>query len=296
MDAAIVGMATTVHSLTTALLLTSFLLAVSGLSVRAAGRRARSGASVSKSRLPAREKEATAAARAEAPPLTAPWLQAIKKALNHGGTQRKRDRTSSQRKHVQIATVDPITGRPSVRTVVFRGFMPRKYVDDTARSGEESCCLMFITDDRSAKYQHLGGGDSSGAPIECCWWLQEAGVQFRIAGSAVLATARSEEPILRAAVDDVWSRLGPSTRHQFVWPHPGAPVGAAVATASKEDDVALEESHFVLIIVVPDSVDELHLGGNQRRYLHKREGNTDVGWVAHASAREADWTRQSVNP
>ena len=72
-------------------------------------------------------------------------------------------------------------------------------------------------------------------------------------------------------------------------------MGAAVATASKEDDVSLEESHFVLIIVVPDSVDELHLGGNQRRYLHKRERNTD-GWVAHASAREADWTRQSVNP
>ena len=66
----------------------------------------------------------------------------------------------------------------------------------------------------------------------------------------------------------------------------------ACATAADEGT----KWYFVLIIVVPDSVDELHLGGNQRRYLHKREGNTDAGWVAHASAREADWTRQSVNP
>ena len=35
-------------------------------------------------------------------------------------------RSDAKRKHVQIATVDPITLRPSVRTVVFRGFLPQK--------------------------------------------------------------------------------------------------------------------------------------------------------------------------
>ena len=38
--------------------------------------------------------------------------------------------------------------------------------------------------------------------VECCWWLDEAGVQFRIAGRAVLATA-SDAPgsARRAAVE-----------------------------------------------------------------------------------------------
>ena len=52
----------------------------------------------------------------------APWITSVKKALNHGGTQRpKRDRREANRKNVQLATVDA-SGRPSVRTVVFRGF------------------------------------------------------------------------------------------------------------------------------------------------------------------------------
>lgn len=101
----------------------------------------------------------------------------LKKALNHGGTQRKgRDRSQAKRKHVQIGTVDPLSGRPAVRTVVFRGFLPRKYVDPTSR-GEESCCPMFITDDRSAKFRHLGGEGGVPRPVEVCWWLDEAGVQ-----------------------------------------------------------------------------------------------------------------------
>ena len=60
------------------------------------------------------------------------------------------------------------------------------YVDDTAGS-DESCCLCFITDDRSAKFLHLGGGVIQGAPIECCWWLDGAAVQFRIADLALVA-------------------------------------------------------------------------------------------------------------
>ena len=54
-----------------------------------------------------------------------PWMAPLKKALQHGGTQRqKRSRSEAKRKHVQIATVDPTSGRPSVRTVVSRGFLP----------------------------------------------------------------------------------------------------------------------------------------------------------------------------
>ena len=81
--------------------------------------------------------------------LAAPWMLPIKKALNHGGTQRsKRDRSEAKRKQLQLASVDPSSGCPSVRTVVFRGFLPN---DLSVIGGSESCVLTFITDTRSEK-------------------------------------------------------------------------------------------------------------------------------------------------
>ena len=81
--------------------------------------------------------------------LAAPWMLLIKKALNHGGTQRsKRDRSEAKRKQLQFATVDPSSGCPSVRTVVFRGFLPSNL---SVVGGSESCVLTFITDTRSEK-------------------------------------------------------------------------------------------------------------------------------------------------
>ena len=81
--------------------------------------------------------------------LAAPWMLPIKKALNHGGTQRsKRDRSEAKRKQLQLASVDPSSGCPSVRTVVFRGFLP---IDLSVIGGSESCVLTFITDTRSEK-------------------------------------------------------------------------------------------------------------------------------------------------
>lgn len=174
----------------TGIILFAVLAAVSGLSIaRSAGRRG--GKPPARSRSPARDQPKKAAAsnaarvpvRAVTPrterPLAAPWMTTLKKALNHGGTGRK-TRSEAKRKQVQIATVDPETGRPSVRTVVFRGFLPQKYLmmEDDART-EESCCFCFITDDRSAKFSHLGRGEKQGAPIECCWWLDEPGVHRR---------------------------------------------------------------------------------------------------------------------
>ena len=313
------------NSLST-LLLASALVAVGGLSARAAGRRraASSRGAVSKSRVPARNKTPDPGAVALAstlptsskPPLAAPWMHPLKKALNHGGTQRRRDRSEAKRKHVQLATVDPRSGRPSVRTVVFRGFLPRKLVDSTASNGAESCCLMFITDDRSAKYAHLGGGSSSSgpsrpAPIECCWWLDEAGVQFRISGHAVLASARSEDPLLRAAATSMWERLGASSRRTFFWPAPGEPLTAGTAAASAgddADDLPLEEAHFCLLLVVPEVVDELHLGGKQKRIVYtaddeaaqqqqqQREGGGGGGGGATPLRLPTRWEETAVNP
>jgi pyridoxamine 5'-phosphate oxidase len=208
-------------------------------------------------------------------PLAAPWMASLKSALNHGGSGRRtHSRTEAKRKHVQLATVDPVTGRPTVRTVVFRGFLPQKFVDPSAAASGESCCLCFITDDRSAKFAHLGAGVKHGAPIECCWWLDEAGVQFRVSGVAVIATAHSKDDALRVAAGEMWQRLGDSTKMQMFWPHPGAARGeesssdASSARAPAADGhLSLENSHFALLIVVPDFVDELRLSGRQKRVL-----------------------------
>ena len=54
--------------------------------------------------------------------------------------------------NVQFATVDPSSGWPSVRTVVFRGFLPSNL---SVIGGKESCVLTFITDTRSEKVRHL---------------------------------------------------------------------------------------------------------------------------------------------
>lgn len=247
-------------------------------------------------------------------PLAAPWMKPLKAALQHGGSQRKtRDRSEAKRKQLQIATVDPQTLRPSVRTVVFRGFMPQGLMLDTTdgaiggkMDGQESCALMFITDSRAEKVRHLS--THSPSFVECCWWLDEAGVQFRISGRAVLATANSEEPLLRAASTAVWERLQASTKRTFVWPSPGEPIDA-VAAPSHNVEPPLSEANFALVVVLPERVDELHLGGKQRRVLYTLE---DPGTNSGDTSQQADvqmsstaflaqhaktrWRQQAVNP
>jgi len=273
-------------------LVLSVLSAVAGLSLRASSRRATVARSRSPQTKPAAEKASVAESKQA---LAAPWMKPLKKALNHGGTQRKtRDRADAKRKQLQLATVDPATGRPAVRTIVFRGFLPRTLVD-TAKG--ESSCLMFCTDTRADKIRHLKPSvEGSLPPVECCWWLDEPGVQFRISGHALVATAHSEDVVLRAAVEEVWARLGPSTRRTFFWPQPGAP-RAAAGTASSEGDESLDAAHFALLIVVPDAVDELHLGGNQKRIVYWREGHPCTSASsAIESTIDACWFEEAVNP
>merc|ERR1712224_280502 len=155
-------------------------------------------------------------------------MRSIKAALDHGGTKRpKRDRKEARRKHVQIATVDPATGRPAVRTIAFRGFLTLP----SACSGNESCMLTFVTDSRAQKVKHLS---SPGSFVECCWWMDEANVQFRIAGHAVLATPNCEDLELRLICESVWQRLKGSTQRTFTWPSPGMPKSSSSSDVPSE--------------------------------------------------------------
>ena len=242
--------------------------------------------------------------------LAAPWMLPIKKALNHGGTQRsKRDRSEAKRKQLQLASVDPSSGCPSVRTVVFRGFLP---IDLSVIGGSESCVLTFITDTRSEKVRHIREAEVN-APVELCWWLDDANVQFRISGHAVLATATSEDASLRAACEAVWDRLGSSTRRTFTWPNPGEPSAPATAeppphaAAAAEEagdtageiagEIALADANFCVLLVVPHRVDELRLGGKQRRTLYTLERDERGGAAGGALAPlGTSWQVQDVNP
>ena len=274
----------------------------------------------------------------------APWMQPIKKALNHGGTQRsKRDRSEAKRKQLQLATVDPATGFPSVRTVVFRGFLPSHLAGELASpvKNGESCLLTFITDTRSEKVRHITAAQPAAAPVECCWWLDEANVQFRITGHAVLATPDSDDAALRTACSAVWDRLGSSTRATFsaphavqispalplppcrsqartsrrdaAWPNPGEPTKASQASEPRPEgaegrgkqkaEVALEDAHFCVVIVKPHRVDELHLGGKQRRTLYTLQAGAEAGLGGRGAGAGGElalpgtgWRMEEVNP
>eukprot|EP00928_Gymnodinium_smaydae_P092794 TRINITY_DN76729_c0_g1_i1.p1 TRINITY_DN76729_c0_g1~~TRINITY_DN76729_c0_g1_i1.p1 ORF type:complete len:301 (-),score=21.97 TRINITY_DN76729_c0_g1_i1:159-1061(-) len=276
--------------------------------------------------------------------LAAPWMVSLKAALNHGGTRRpKRDRREAKRKHVQLATVDPDSGRPSCRTVAFRGFLTPAHlqsdggcVNETSNAElhRETCLLTFVTDSRAEKVGHLSSVCHEKAFVELCWWLDEAGVQFRISGRAVLAFADSTDPELRTLCRSVWNRLQPSTQNTFFWQDPGAPrsssLGSDERTATHSDmiessthqevfdaslddeyrdtgvDVAadteaqegkLRDANFCVLVVMPDRVDELHLGGNQKRLKYSlasfEKATSSEGLLAKASGM---WSVADVNP
>ena len=43
--------------------------------------------------------------------------------------------------------------------------------------------------------------------VELCWWLDEASVQFRIAGRGLVADSTTQDPQLQAVRSAVWQRL-----------------------------------------------------------------------------------------
>ena len=229
----------------------------------------------------------------------APWMDSLKKALNHGGTQRgKRDRSEAKRKQLQLATVDPSTGRPAVRTIVFRGFLASELANSGAApkpKNGESCLLTFITDSRAEKVRHVSTAPSGRAPVELCWWLDEAGVQYRISGDAVLASATSDDPQLRAACEAVWERLGEGTRSTFTWPNPGEQVAEGAAVRPAGDGVSLSEANFRLMVVVPHRVDELRLGGKQKRTMYTLSEAPGAG-EGPLALLGTEWKVEDVNP
>lgn len=276
------------------------------------------------------------------PQLQAPvWIASLRTALNHGGTRRKkRDRSEAKRKQVQVSTVSQESSgrlRPSCRTMVFRGFcsaavtnLTTNITSDDMKDGSAKSIIvdttaaapfpMLVTDTRSRKYADFIGGSD----CEICWWLDEAGVQFRIAGRVLLATGDTKmtSPALWNARRDVWERLSNGSRRTFFWEgEPGTTknqsdisIGDATNNSSNSVGIPTLESvgispYFALCIIIPDRVDELHLGGNQKRFIHSLEiledtagssccggDHADTGDIAQLLLQPQEWTTNEVNP
>lgn len=151
--------------------------------------------------------------------------------------------------YLQLATVDA-EGRPSMRTVVLRGF---------TRAGEP----WFFTDARSSKVEHLR---RTPAVALLAWW-QRTEDQFRLEGRATLhgLEATGEAAVHRHTS---WQRLG-DRRSPFLGPAPGSLLGAAT---SPPITAGAPPPNFVVVTVTVARVDWLRLGAVHRRVRYSLTG------------------------
>uniref|UniRef100_A0A7N0RAU1 pyridoxal 5'-phosphate synthase n=1 Tax=Kalanchoe fedtschenkoi TaxID=63787 RepID=A0A7N0RAU1_KALFE len=129
----------------------------------------------------------------------APWKQLILKALE----------TNSNIKHstyFQLATVAQ-DGRPSNRTVVFRGFQ-----GDSDR-------IKINTDTRTRKIEEL-----KHCPFaEICWYFTDSWEQFRINGRVDMIDETNSDPSKLQERERSWFASSATSKLQYVGAHPGLP-------------------------------------------------------------------------
>eukprot|EP01026_Neomeris_dumetosa_P080893 TRINITY_DN90151_c0_g1_i1.p3 TRINITY_DN90151_c0_g1~~TRINITY_DN90151_c0_g1_i1.p3 ORF type:complete len:192 (-),score=26.57 TRINITY_DN90151_c0_g1_i1:130-705(-) len=168
-------------------------------------------------------------------------------------------------KYFQLATIKP-NGRPSNRTVVYRGFL-----------GDN---ISFITDGRSRKVQEIALNPSG----EICWYFPNSREQYRISGNLKVVDKMHEDQELVKARQVVWSGLSDNARKQFLWPHPGLPrqqndeeqYNPQVPSAQTD-----AVSDFCLVVMEPQDVEHVLLISNQRFCYFKNQES---------------WECQEVNP
>ena len=185
----------------------------------------------------------------------APWRPALARALH-------RNRARAYSRYLQLATINR-EGKPSNRTVVFRGFV-----------GE---ALQVVTDSRSEKVQHL----QMSSWAEACWYFTVTREQFRIAGQLMLVGPDNKDgDTIRYGA---WQKMSANARQQFYWPHPGQT--RTNENAFEPADVSTDQppNSFSVLLLAPDQVDYLALKGSpQDRYIYQRFDD--------------EWTTKEVNP
>jgi pyridoxamine 5'-phosphate oxidase len=183
-------------------------------------------------------------------PDSSSWYDGLRRTL------KKNDR-SRESKYFQIATVDD-SGRPSNRTVVYRGFLP------TSDGQTEQDVVTFVTDRRSQKVQHF-----QNVPFaEIAWYFPVTREQYRMSGEVRVIMADDPSGFLSKARVMAWKNMSDPGRQQFFWPHPGnersgndeEPYNAS-QLPGKDDPVAPD---FCLCCLYVDKVSILNLKLNER--------------------------------
>lgn len=184
----------------------------------------------------------------------APWRPILARALH-------RNRARAYCRYLQLATVNR-AGKPSNRTVVFRGFVGQ--------------ALQMVTDNRSEKVQHVQTCPWS----EVCWYFTVTREQFRIAGQLTLINAANDPEALRLAA---WQAMSANAHQQFYWPHPGELRAAETAFEPPAISTAQPPDNFSVLLLNPHRVEHLMLRGNpQNRYIYEQA--------------DGEWEMKEVNP
>ncbi|CDP08652.1 unnamed protein product [Coffea canephora] len=194
---------------------------------------------------------------------TAPWKQLLLNALQ----------SNSHLKHssyFQLATVGN-NGRPSNRTVVFRGFQ-----DDSDK-------IQMNTDSRTRKIEDL-----KHCPFaEICWYFTDTWEQFRINGKVDIIDGYSADPLKLQHREKAWFASSLRSRLQYLGPTPGLPsLDEELSEKTSLDPSTGPVGAFCLLLLDPDQVDYLNLKSNERQsFTSTRTGSG-----------EKFWTSDKVNP
>ncbi|KAF5743776.1 pyridoxine/pyridoxamine 5'-phosphate oxidase 2 isoform X1 [Tripterygium wilfordii] len=195
---------------------------------------------------------------------TSPWKQLLLNAIE----------SNSHLKHssfFQLATVGS-TGRPSNRTVVFRGFE------------ENSDRIQINTDSRTRKIEDL-----KHCPFaEMCWYFTDSWEQFRINGRVDVIDGSNPDPIKLQQRERAWFATSFKSRSQYLGPDPGRLcLTEQPLEVSPLDNSSGPLAAFCLLIVDPEQVDYYNLKSSQRIMFTSNQS---------ANGEEKCWTSERINP
>ncbi|XP_050249466.1 pyridoxine/pyridoxamine 5'-phosphate oxidase 2 [Quercus robur] len=191
-----------------------------------------------------------------------PWKQLLLSALD----------SNSHLKHssyFQLATIGS-NGRPSNRTLVFRGFQ------------ENTDQIQINTDSRTHKIEDL-----KHCPFaEICWYFTDSWEQFRINGKIDIIDASTTDPKKLQQRQISWFASSPKSRLQYSGPSPGLPCLSEQPHQDFLDPSTGPVVAFCLLVLDPDQVDYLNLKSNLR-----------VKFASGLNVNgEKCWTSEIINP
>ncbi|KAK1303380.1 Pyridoxine/pyridoxamine 5'-phosphate oxidase 2 [Acorus calamus] len=193
-----------------------------------------------------------------------PWKQLLLVALD----------SNAHLKHshfFQLATVG-LNGRPSNRTVVFRGF----------QEGSEK--IQINSDSRSSKIDELKAFPFG----EICWYFTDSWEQFRISGKIDLIDASNSNPVKFQQRERAWFASSLRSRLQYSGSAPGLPcISEEPCKECHLDPSAGPVDAFCLLVMDPDQVDYLNLKSNERLMFTST-------WNEEGGAKH--WTLERINP